>query len=53
MYFSAEMESLLREYEAFCAAETERYDQRKQTKDDYVLRRKGMELPVAEKLFQE
>ena len=26
VYFSAEMESLLREYEAFCAAETERYD---------------------------
>ena len=24
VYFSAEMESLLREYEAFCAAETER-----------------------------
>ena len=53
VYFSAEMESLLREYEAFCAAETERYDQRKQTKDDYVFRRKGMQLPVAEKLFQE
>ena len=33
MYFSAEMESLLCEYEAFCAAETERYDRRKQTKD--------------------
>ena len=29
VYFSAEMESLLREYEAFCAAETERYDRRK------------------------
>ena len=28
VYFSAEMESLLREYEAFCAAETERYDRR-------------------------
>ena len=32
VYFSAEMESLLREYEAFCAAETERYDRREQTK---------------------
>ena len=30
VYFSAEMESLLREYEAFCAAETERYDRREQ-----------------------
>ena len=46
VYFSAEMESLLREYEAFCAAETERYDRRKQTKDDYVFRRKGMKLPM-------
>ena len=35
------MESLLREYEAFCAAETERYDRRKQTNHDYVFRRKG------------
>ena len=25
VYFSAEMESLLREYEAFCAAEIERF----------------------------
>ena len=34
VYFSAEMESLLREYEAFCAAETARQDLRKLTKDD-------------------
>ena len=45
------MESLLREYEAFCAAETERYDRRKQTKDDYVFRRKGMELPMTLSTF--
>ena len=51
MYFSAEMESLLREYEAFCAAETERYDRRKQTKDDYVFRRKGMKLPMTPSTF--
>ena len=51
MYFSAEMESLLREYEAFCAAETERYDRRKQTKDDYVFRRKGMNLPMTPSTF--
>ena len=50
-YFSAEMESLLREYEAFCAAETERYDRREQTKDDYVFRRKGMELPMTPSIF--
>lgn len=51
VYFSAEMESLLREYEAFCAAETERYDRREQTKDDYVFRRKGMELPMTPSTF--
>ncbi len=45
------MESLLREYEAFCAAETERYDRRKQTKDDYVFRRKGMKLPMTPSTF--
>ena len=49
--FSAEMESLLREYEAFCTAETERYDRRKQTKDDYVFRRKGMKLPMTPSTF--
>ena len=51
VYFSAEMESLLREYEAFCAAETERYDRREQTKDDYVFRRKGMKLPMTPSTF--
>jgi integrase len=51
VYFSAEMESLLREYEAFCAAETERYDRREQTKDDYVFRRKGMNLPMTPSTF--
>ena len=51
VYFSAEMESLLREYEAFCAAETERYDRREQTKDDYVFRRKGMQLPMTPSTF--
>ena len=51
VYFSAEMESLLREYETFCAAETERYDRRKQTKDDYVFRRKGMKLPMTPSTF--
>ena len=51
VYFSAEMESLLREYDAFCAAETERYDRREQTKDDYVFRRKGMELPMTPSTF--
>ena len=51
VYFSAEMESLLREYETFCAAETERYDRREQTKDDYVFRRKGMELPMTPSTF--
>ena len=51
VYFSAEMESLLREYEAFCAAETERYDRRTQTKDDYVFRKKGMKLPMTPSTF--
>ena len=51
VYFSAEMESLLREYETFCVAETERYDRREQTKDDYVFRRKGMKLPMTPSTF--
>ena len=51
VYFSAEMESLLREYEAFCAAETEHYDRREQIKDDYVFRRKGMKLPMTPSTF--
>ena len=51
VYFSAEMESLLREYEAFCAAETARQDLRKLTKDDYVFRRKGMQLPMTPSTF--
>lgn len=51
VYFSAEMESLLREYETFCAAEMERYDRREQTKDDYVFRRKGMKLPMTSSIF--
>ena len=29
----------------------ERYDRRKQTKDDYVFRRKGMELPMTPSTF--
>ena len=51
VYFSAEMESLLRKYEAFCAAETARQDLRKLTKDDYVFRRKGMQLPMTPSTF--
>ena len=36
---------------SFCAAETERYDRREQTKDDYVFRGKGMELPMTPSTF--
>ena len=46
MYFSAEMESLLREYRQECAYITETYDQRQLTDDDFLFRRQGAQLPM-------
>ena len=51
VYFSPEMESLLREYHRECAWETEAHDERKLTEDDYVFRRHGLALPMTPTSF--
>lgn len=51
VYFSAEMASLLKEYHTFCEQETETYDERELTPDDYIFRRHGMELPMSPSSF--
>lgn len=51
VYFSAEMASLLKEYRKFCQQETETYDERELTPDDYIFRRHGMELPMTPSSF--
>ncbi len=51
VYFSSEMESLLMEYRKNCQWETEAYDNRKLTEDDYVFRRHGLELPMTPTTF--
>ena len=45
VYFSAEMASLLKEYHTFCKQETEAYDERKLTPNDYIFRRHGWNYP--------
>ena len=47
VYFSAEMESLLREYRYI----TETYDQRQLTADDFLFRRQGTQLPMTPTTF--
>ena len=51
VYFSAEMSSLLKEYRKFCQQETETYDERELSADDYIFRRHGMELPMTPSSF--
>lgn len=51
VYFSPEMASLLKEYRKFCEQETETYDERKLSADDYIFRRHGMELPMTPSSF--
>ena len=51
VYFSAEMESLLREYRRECEYITENYDQRELTTDDFVFRRQGAPLPMTPTTF--
>ena len=51
VYFSAEMESLLREYQKECRYITETYDQRKLTTDDFLFRRQGAQLPMTPTTF--
>ena len=51
VYFSAEMESLLREYQKECRYITETYDQRQLTADDFLFRRQGAQLPMTPTTF--
>ena len=51
VYFSAEMESLLREYRQECAYLTETYDQRELTADGFLFRRQGAQLPMTPTTF--
>ena len=51
VYFSAEMESLLREYQRECQYITQTYDERKLTADDFLFRRQGTRLPMTPTTF--
>ena len=51
VYFSAEMESLLQEYRRECEWETESYDRRALTDDDYIFRRHNEALPMTPSSF--
>ena len=51
VYFSLEMESLLREYRQECAWETETYDGRELENEDFLFRRKGCRLPMTPSTF--
>ena len=51
VYFSLEMESLLREFQRECAWETETYDGRKLEDTDYIFRRHGHRLPMTPSTF--
>ena len=51
VYFSAEMESLLQEYRRECEWETESYDRRPLTDDDYIFRRHNEALPMTPSSF--
>ena len=51
VYFSKEMESLLKEFQRECAWKTDAYDQRELTEDDYIFRRQGEQLPMTPSTF--
>ena len=51
VYFSAEMESLLREYQRECQYITQTYDERKLNMDDFLFRRQGTRLPMTPTTF--
>ena len=51
VYFSLEMESLLREFQRECAWETETYDGRELEDSDYIFRRHGYRLPMTPSTF--
>ena len=51
VYFSLEMESLLKEFQRECTWETETYDRRRLEDADYVFRRHGYRLPMTPSTF--
>ena len=51
VYFSAEMESLLREYRHECQYITQTYDERELSTDDFLFRRQGTCLPMTPTTF--
>ena len=51
VYFSLEMESLLRDYRQECVWETETYDGRELEDGDFLFRRKGCRLPMTPSTF--
>ena len=51
VYFSLEMESLLKEFQRECAWEAETYDKRKLEDTDYIFRRHGYRLPMTPTTF--
>ena len=51
VYFSLEVESLLREYRQECAWETETYDGRELENRDFLFRRKGCRFPMMPSTF--
>ena len=51
MHFSPEMASLLKEYRKECRWQTETYEERQLTEDDYVFRRNGFQLPMTPSTF--
>ena len=51
VYFTQEMESLLREHYKNCVYETETYDKRRLTDNDFIFRRREAELPMTPTTF--
>ena len=51
VYFTKEMESLLREHYKNCVYEIETYDKRKLTDEDFIFRRREAELPMTPTTF--
>ena len=51
VYFSPEMESLLKEYHRECEWEIDAYESRRLTEDDFVFRRHGYALPMTPTTF--
>ena len=51
VYFTQEMESLLREHYKNCAYETATYDHRELTDEDFIFRRREAELPMTPTTF--